>query len=146
MKKKFIYLLLSLLIFSCKKEETTISLKDKLIKHTWKSTGLKVNDIDEDKWCWLNNLYNFTADNKVFITTGDNLGACLSTIPIGTIKKYTYSISSDEKWIITNITGNSEIDSFQVISIDDNTLKTKRIVNKDTPNPSTWEDTFTAIP
>lgn len=147
MKTKLFYFLIIAYLIACNKDEkTATSVKDKLLKHTWKSTGLKDNNVDEDKWCWLNSLYNFTSDNKVFITQGDNLGACLATYPIGSIKKYTYSISTDEQWLIINQTGIGEADSFQIQSIDDTALKTKRVVNKDTAMPDTWEETFTAVP
>lgn len=133
------------MIISCKKEES-ITLKDKLTKYTWKSTGLVSDGVNKDKWCWLNSLYNFTYDGKVFITKGDNLGACVIGDPIGTVSKKGYSISADEKWIIfkNGAFPSSEADSFQVVSISETTLKTKRVLNKGTDTPNTWEDTFTA--
>lgn len=142
--KKLLFISLIAIFCSCKKEDSA-SLKDMLTNHTWKSTGFSDNGVAKDKWCWLSSLYNFSNDNKLFFTQGDNLGACFGTVT-GNISKKNYTISADEKWIVINngISPSDEADSFQVISISESTLKTKRIVNKDTATPNTWEDTYTA--
>lgn len=145
--KKILFLSFVTLMISCKKNNTSVSVKDTLIKHTWKSTVLTSNGVTQTKWCWLSSLYNFTSDNKLFYTQGDDLGAC-SGDPIGTITQLGYSISADEKWLITHYGSStpSAADSFQIISINDATLKTERIVNKNSPSQFVWDDTFTAVP
>lgn len=146
--RTYLFLFLIIVSISCKKEETkTKSVVDILTTHTWKSTKLVVNGENNDKWCWLNNLFNYTSNKKVFETQGDNLGACSGTI-IGEITQYSYSVSGDEKWIFTQIGAIPPrgSDTFQIISISDSKLETKRIINKGKPSQSVWEDTFTSVP
>jgi hypothetical protein len=136
-------LLAILLLASCKKETAQPTLKDKLTAKVWKSTSLRSNGVDNVKWCWMNSLYSFTKDGFLYYTQGDNLGAC-GMDPIGTIDTIPYQISADEKYVIliSNYIGSG--DSFEVVSISDELLKTRRVVNKNTPGESVWEDTFTA--
>jgi hypothetical protein len=145
--KKLILIPIVMLAFSCKKGEESTSVKQTLTNHTWKSTALTTDGTIRDKWCWLNSLYNYTEDGKLFYTQGDNHGAC-SGSTIGAISTYKWKLSSDNKWIITQkgLAPPFESDSFQIVSIDETTLKTKRVVNKDTPPGNTWEETFTAVP
>lgn len=145
--KKLMIIPLVILIFSCKKENNSTSVKDILTTHTWKSTALTTDGTVLDKWCWLSSLYNFTIDGKLFYTQGDDLGAC-SGDPVGTISSLKWKLSSDNNWLITQYgsSPSSAADSFQIISINETTLKTKRVVNKSTPPGNTWEDTFTAVP
>jgi hypothetical protein len=136
-----------ILAISCKKENAENSLKSKLFNKNWKSTKLISDGTNQDKWCWKNSIYNFYEDGSVFITEGDNEGACGGNV-IGRIRKYKYNISTDEKMLIIQYNPGleAEVDSFMVQSITDTKLNTKRIVNKDTPDPNTWEDEFTVIP
>lgn len=128
---------------ACKKEETKVTLKDQLVGKVWKSTALKVNGTNQSAWCWLNSLWEFTSAGNFYYTQGDNLGAC-SGANIGDIFSSPYAISADEKYIIRVSSSPSEQDTLEVVSINSTELHTKRAVNKDTPSPDTWEDTFTA--
>ena len=129
---------------ACKKEETQVTVKEKLVAHQWKSTGFVNNGITKTTWCWLNSLYEFTNAGNLYFTQGDNMGACFGD-PIGTITPIPYKISADEKKIILLRTPVAyEGDTFEIVSITDTQLKTKRAVNQITATPDTWEDTFTA--
>ncbi|MFN8237897.1 MAG: hypothetical protein U0T77_06970 [Chitinophagales bacterium] len=147
--RKLLFILFSLIVTivcSCKKENSSTVLRNSITAHTWKSTGVKKNGTPQSSWCWHNYLYNYTADGKVFIETASNAGGCIGS-PAGTILKYSWSLSSDEKWLIINEgVPSSEMDSFQIISISDATLITKRVAGKSSPPTTTWEDTFTAVP
>lgn len=146
MKKQTVLLLTAALLLSiaaCKKEETKVTVKEKLVARQWKSTGLTSNGVVLSSWCWLSSLYDFTNGGTLYFTQGDNLGAC-SGDPIGTISTIGYKVSADEKQIILLSTTPGETDTFDIVSLTDTQLKTKRVVNKSTPTPSTWEDTFTA--
>jgi hypothetical protein len=146
MKKQSTLLLaagLLLSIAACKKEETKVTVKEKLTAHQWKSTGFIKNGAVESSWCWLNSLYDFTNAGTLYFTQGDNLGAC-SGSAIGDIFTISYKVSADEKQIIFLRTTPGETDTFEIVSLTDTQLKTKRVINKDTPSPDTWEDTFTA--
>jgi len=149
MKTKIIITLIAIVILAigCKKEKTDNSFKSKLINKNWKSTKFISDGTNKDKWCWKNSIYNFYEDGSVFITDGDNEGACFGNV-IGRIRKYKYNITADEKMLIIQYNPGLawEIDSFMVQSITDNKLNTKRIVNKDTPFANIWEDEFTKIP
>ncbi len=145
--KIFLIILIVVLAIGCKKEKLDNSVKSKLINRNWKSTKLITEGISQDKWCWKNSVYNFYADGNVYITEGDNEGACFGNV-IGRIRKYKYNITSDEKiFVIQFNTGfPNEVDSFTVQNITDNKLTTKRILNKLTPMPDVWEDEFTILP
>ncbi|MCW5907507.1 MAG: hypothetical protein KIS94_06595 [Chitinophagales bacterium] len=128
---------------SCKKEQTKVTLKEKLTAKAWKSTSFSANGAPATSWCWLNSVYEFTQAGTAYYTQGDNLGAC-SGNPTGTISSYPYVVTANEKYIILVTSFPTSADTFEVISISSELLKTKRIVNKNTPSPDTWEDTFTA--
>ncbi|HUM52770.1 MAG TPA: hypothetical protein PK431_13185 [Chitinophagales bacterium] len=135
------------LVIGCKKEKVDNSFKSKLVNKSWKSTKLITKGTSQDKWCWKNSIYNFYADGNVYITEGDNNGACFGNV-IGRIRKYKYNITADEKIFVIQFNPDfpDEIDSFTVQNISDNKLNVKRIVNKSTPMPDVWEDEFTATP
>ncbi len=138
----------ALLSVSCKKDEAKTFYKSKLINKNWKSLAFKIDGIREDKWCWKNSIYNFYEDGNMFITEGNNEGVCLGTV-IGRIKKYSYTLSSDEKVLVVqyNIGYPDELDTFMIQSISETSLNMKRIVNKlSMPPGEAWEDEFTAIP
>lgn len=139
LKINYILILSLFILNSCKKEDIKISLREKLSAKTWKSTGLKENGISQAKWCWLNSLYDYANSGNLYFTQGDNQGACNSSIT-GKIYTYKYAISPDEKWIIKNPAIANGVDSFEVISISETTLVTKRNIDE----TEVWEDTFTA--
>jgi hypothetical protein len=145
--KLSIIIVISVFTIACKKEKVDNSLESKLVDKSWKSTKLIVDGTNQDKWCWKNSIYNFYTDGNVFITEGDNEGACFGNVN-GRIRKYKYNISVDEKMFIIQYNPGlaGEVDSFMVESITDTKLNTKRIVNKDTPTPNIWEDELTTIP
>ena len=148
MKKLFCLTLLVAVIgvYSCKKNDISPGVKEKLAAHTWKSTLLVKDGVSQTTWCWKNYQYNFTTGGKVFIEISANGGGCISP-PSGTILKYPYTLSADEKWVVINeIDPAEEIDSFLIVSISETNLSTKRVVGKASPPAITWEDTFTAIP
>ena len=148
MKKIYfiVFITASMAILSCKKSSAP-SVKELIMSKSWKSTGFTRDGIVKDKWCWLNSIYFYTGSGIFFLESGDNLGACFSSDPIGTIYKLNWKLSSDNKWLITqkNISiPPTESDSFEIVSIDASILKTKRILDKSSPPTQTWEDTFTA--
>lgn len=131
---------------SCKKEETKVTLRDKLTGKIWKSTGFKVDGSAVTAWCWLNSLTEYTATGNVYNTQGDNLGACGGD-SIGTVYKNKYLISADDRYIIMQYAGSStpcSVDTMEVISINESTLQTKRIANARTVWEEVWEDSYTA--
>lgn len=139
-----------MMIFSvgCKKDSIETSIQNSITNRTWKSTGFKLAGVEQPSWCWKNSLFNFYEDGKVFITEGDNGGACFGTV-IGRIKKYNYSISSDEKQLIIqyNIGIPDEVDTFFIQSVSEGKLNLQRIVNKTTMPPGeSWEDEFSLMP
>lgn len=135
----------TLVLFSsaCKKEENNVSVKELLAAKTWKSTALVSDGVPSSAWCWLNSLYDFTPSGNLYITQGDDMGAC-SGDPIGTITGIPFKISDDENRLILVRSFPSSADTFEIVSISDQLLKTRRVVNKSTPSPNVWEDTFTA--
>jgi hypothetical protein len=144
MMNKLPYLLPLLIIAfsSCKKEVATVSVKEKLIGHTWKSSSLKNNGVDESSWCWLNSKYDFTPGGTLYITQSDNLGSCSGTP--GAISRVGYKLIEKEKYLVLLAAAPTSADTFEIISISDEAFKTKRVVNKNTSTPNTWEDTFLA--
>lgn len=136
-----------LFAMSCKKEQNDSSLKSKLVYKNWKSTKLINDGVIKDKWCWKNSIYNFYEDGSLYITEGDNEGACFGNI-IDRIRKYKYNISADEKMLVVQFNPSiaNEVDTFMIQSITDTKFNTKRIVNKNTPPQNIWEDEFTVIP
>lgn len=142
-----IALMFSLLSTSCKKEEVQ-TLPSQIVNRSWKSTGFKLAGVEQSGWCWKNSIFNFYEDGTVFITEGDNEGACFGNV-IGRIKKYKYTISSDEKWLVTHYQPNmpSEVDSFLILTVSSNKLSLKRTVNKTLMPPGeSWEDEYTLMP
>lgn len=93
-------LLLTFLIvfFSCKKEKydasqsNSESFRLKLINKSWKSSSFKEDGVNYDKWCHKNSIYNFYEDGFLYITEGDNEGACFGTV-IGRVRKYKYTLN-----------------------------------------------------
>ena len=131
---------LLLSIAACKKEdEATVTVKDKLMAKKWKSTGLVAGGAVKTKWCWLNSIYEYTESGSFYYTQGDDLGAC-SGANIGEISSFPYKLSADEKYLIILKTWPSAADTFEIISVSSELLKTKRVVN----GSEVWEDTFTA--
>ena len=144
--KKILFLSFITLMIACKKNDTAVSVKDTLIKHSWKSVGLVSNGNPQIEWCWLNSLYDYTADNKIISTQGINLAGCGDTV--GTVYQYGYKLSADNKWIITvyGSTPANSSDSFKIISLNDDSLKTERVVNRNTIWESIWAEKFIAVP
>ncbi len=133
-------------VAACKKEETKVTLRDKLTAKIWKSTGFKVDGTVETSWCWLNSLNEYTTSGTWYYTQGDNLGACGGDT-IGTVYKSKYVLSADDRYIIRQRPAGDQSmssDTAEVISITETTLQTKRIANARTIWESVWEDTFTA--
>lgn len=132
---------LLLSIAACKKDdETKVTLQDKLTGKVWKSTAHSTDGVPYTSWCNMNSLFEFTPAGTLYITQGDNQGAC-SGPAIGEINSIKYKLTADEKYIIWVTTWPSASDTQAVISITDTQLKTKSFVND---SSDMWEDTYTA--
>jgi hypothetical protein len=126
---------------ACKKEdETKLTLQDKLTGKVWKSTAFSNTGVPYTKWCDLNSLFEYTETGTVYVTQGDNQGAC-SGAAIGEIYTYKYVTSADDKYLIYVTPWPGAADTFEIVSISTEVLKTKRYVNG---GGEVWEDTYTA--
>lgn len=126
---------------ACKKDdETKLTLQDKLIGKVWKSTAFSNTGVPSTKWCDLNSLFEYTETGTVYVTKGDNQGAC-SGPAIGEIYTYKYITSADDKYLIRVTPWPDAADTFEIVSISSDVLKTNRYVNG---GGEVWEDTYTA--
>lgn len=153
MIKSNLLLAFLMVLFSCKKEKNEASLSNtgsfrlKFINKSWKSASFKEDGVNYDKWCHKNSIYNFYEDGWLYITEGDNEGACFGSV-IGRVRKYNYTLNESSNDLIVKYQQGveNEIDSFKIVTITPELMKLQRKVNKTSMPPGqTWEDEFIRI-
>lgn len=126
---------------SCKKETAaTRTLKQQLIGKKWRCVYHATNGVALDKWCTMNSIFEFTDAGSLYITEGDNNGACTPN-NIGSISKQTFSTDANDTYFLIPNSFPTKNDTFEVVLISSTEMRTRRWANVHT---NLWEERYTA--